>query len=166
VKNAVKVLQYAVRLLALLLVALGFQFWSGRSFALLPVHMRMGEMLIALLWILAGIGLRAGVTGLAISAIVYGFLAFAFAMNMGKLLPGGAHEVVRVMHLLIGLGAVGLAEILEGDAVRRDTDEGLTLTNRRPFNGLDYFALDSISQSIFCSLECSIRTTYLSSVCE
>lgn len=111
-KNAVKVLQYAVRLLALLQVALGFQFWSGRSFVLLPVHVRMGEMLIALLWIVAGIGLRAGVTGLAISAIVYGFLAFAFAMNMGKMLPGGAHEVIRVLHLLIGLGAVGLAEIL------------------------------------------------------
>src|SRR5262245_61200530 len=73
-KNAVKFLQNAVRLLALLLVALGFQFWSGRSFALLPVHMRMGEVLVALLWILAGIGLRAGVKpGLAIGGIVYGF---------------------------------------------------------------------------------------------
>jgi hypothetical protein len=92
-----------------------WDFNSGRAapFALLPVHMRMGEVLIALLWILAGIGLRAGVKpGLAIGAIVYGFLAFAFAMNMGQLLPGGAHEVVRVLHLLIGLGAVGLAEIL------------------------------------------------------
>ena len=113
-KNTINVLQYAVRLLALLQVALGFQFWSGRSFALLPVHMRMGEMLIALLWILAGIGLRAGIKpGLAIGAIAYGFLVFAFAMNMGKLLPGGAHEVIRLLHLLIGLGAVGLAEILE-----------------------------------------------------
>ena len=93
-KNTVNVLQYAVRLLALLQVALGFQFWSGRSFTLLPVHMRMGEMLIALLWILAGIGLRAGIKpGLTLGAIAYGFLVYAFAMNMGKLLPGGAHEV-------------------------------------------------------------------------
>src|ERR1700676_4362767 len=98
-KNAVSVVQYAVRLLALLLVALGFQFWSGRSFGLLPVHMRMGEVLIALLCILAGIGLRAGIKpGMAIGAIVYGFLVFAFAMNMAKLLPGGAHEVIRLLH--------------------------------------------------------------------
>src|SRR5947207_8559198 len=112
-KNAVNVLQYAVRLLALLQVALGFQFWSGRSFTLLPVHTRMGEVLIALLWILAGTGLWVGVKpGLAIGSIVYGFLVFAFAMIMGKVLPGAAHEVIRVLHLLIGLGAVGLAEIL------------------------------------------------------
>jgi len=121
-KNAVKFLQYAVRLLALLQVALGFQFWSGRSFVLLPVHMRMGEALIALLWIVAGIELRAGVKpGLAIGAIVYGFLALAFAMNMARLLPGGAHEVIRVLHLLIGLGAVGLAEILAA-WIKRERD--------------------------------------------
>jgi hypothetical protein len=112
-KTTVNILQYAVRVLALLLVALGLQFWMGRSFAMLPVHMRMGEVLIALLWILAGIALRAGVkAGLAIGAIVYGLLVFVFAMNMVTLLPGGAHEVIRVLHLLIGLGAVGLAESL------------------------------------------------------
>ena len=71
----------------------------------------MREILIALLWLLAGMGLRAGVKpGLAFGAIVYGLLAFLFAINMGGLLPGGAHEIIRVLHLLIGLGAVGLAE--------------------------------------------------------
>ena len=121
-KNAVNLLQYAVRLLALLQVALGFQFWSGRSFGLMPVHMRMGEALIVLLWILAGIGLWAGVKpGLVIGAIVYGFLTLAFAMNMGQLLPGGAHEVIRVLHLLIGLGAVGLTEILAA-RIKRERD--------------------------------------------
>ena len=110
-KTAVRILQFAVRILALLLVVLGILFWTGRSFALLPVHMRLGETLIAILWILAGMGLRAGVApGLGIGAILYGLLAFLFAMNMGGLLPGGAHEIIRVLHLLIGLGAVGLAE--------------------------------------------------------
>jgi hypothetical protein len=118
-KKAVNLLQYAVRLLALLQVALGFQFWSGRAFALLPVHMRMGEVLIALLWILAGMGLRVRVKpGLVIGAIAYGFLTFAFATNMGRMLPGGAHEVIRVLHLLIGLGAVGLVEILAASIKR------------------------------------------------
>jgi hypothetical protein len=121
-KNAVKIIRYAVRLLALLLVALGALFWSGRSLELLPVHMRLGEVLIALLWILAGMGLRAGVkAGLAIGAILYGLFAFVFAMNMAALLPGGAHEIIRVVHLLIGLGAVGLAEGL-GAKIQRGTE--------------------------------------------
>jgi hypothetical protein len=118
-KTAVRILQNAVRLLALLLVALGIQFWMGRSLELLPVHMRMGEVLIALLWFLAAMGLRAGVkAGLVIGAIVYGLLAFVFAMAMGTLLPGGAHVVIRVVHLLIGLGAVGLAESI-GARIKR-----------------------------------------------
>jgi hypothetical protein len=119
-KSAVKILQYAVRLLALLLVVLGILFWAGRSFELVPVHMRLGEVLIALLWILAGMGLRAGVKpGLAIGAIVYGLLAFLFAINMGSLLPGGAHQIIRVLHLLIGLGVVGLAESIAAKVKRR-----------------------------------------------
>lgn len=112
-KKAVTILLYVVRLLALALVTLGVLFWMGRFHDLVPVHMRMGETLIAALWILSAIGLRAGVKpGLAIGAIVYGLLAFVFAINMGTLLPGGAHEVIRVLHLLIGLGAVGLAEAI------------------------------------------------------
>jgi hypothetical protein len=110
-KIAVTILQFAVRILALVLVVLGIMFWTGRSFELVPVHMRLGEILIALLWLLAGMGLRAGVkAGLTFGAIVYGLLAFLFAINMGRFLPGGAHEIIRVLHLLIGLGAVGLAE--------------------------------------------------------
>ena len=110
-KTAVTILQFAVRILALVLVVLGIMFWTGRSFKLVPVHMRLGEILIALLWLLAGMGLRAGVkAGLTFGAIVYGLLAFLFAINMGGFLAGGAHEIIRVLHLLIGLGAVGLAE--------------------------------------------------------
>ena len=118
-KIATTIVQNVVRLLALALIALGVQFWSGRSFALLPVHMRMGEVLIALLWILAGMGLRAGVRpGLALGTIVYGFFVVAFGMNMGGFLPGRAHEVIRVAHLLVGLGAVGLAESI-GARIKR-----------------------------------------------
>jgi hypothetical protein len=118
-KTTVLILQNVVRLLALALVGLGIQFWMGRSLELLPVHMRMGEVLIALLWILAAMGLRAGVkAGLVFGAIGYGLLAFVFAMTMGRLLPGGAHVVIRVVHLLIGLGAVGLAESI-GARIKR-----------------------------------------------
>jgi hypothetical protein len=55
---------------------------------------------------------------------VYGFLVLGFAMNMGQLLPGGAHEVIRVLHLLIGLGAVGLVEIL-APRIKRERDARL-----------------------------------------
>jgi len=33
---------------------------------------------------------------------------------MGGLLPGSAHEVIRVVHFLFGLGAIGMVEIIGG----------------------------------------------------
>ena len=106
-------------MLGLILLVLGFMFWSGRSLELVPVHMRLGEILVSLLWILAAMGLRAGVKpGLVLGAMLYGVVVVAFGMRMGTLLPGRAHEVIRVLHFLIGLGAIGLAESI-GVRMRR-----------------------------------------------
>jgi len=112
-KIAALILQNAVRVLGLIMIALGMMFWSGRSLDLIPIHMRIGEVLVGLLWVLAGIGMRAGVRpGFALGAIFYGVFVVAFGMRMGTFLPGGAHEIIRVLHLLFGLGAIGLAESL------------------------------------------------------
>jgi len=118
-KIATRLIQSAIRVLGLILLVLGFMFWSGRSLELVPVHMRLGEILVSLLWILAAMGLRAGVKpGLVLGAILYGVVVVAFGMRMGTFLPGRAHEVIRVLHFLIGLGAIGLAESI-GVRMRR-----------------------------------------------
>jgi len=118
-KIAIVILQNLVRALGLALIALGFLFWGGRATELIPIHMRLGETLIAMLWIIAAIGARANVSkGLVLGAVLYGFLIFLYAMNMGGLLPGAAHEAIRVVHFLFGLGAIGLAEAIGGTAKR------------------------------------------------
>jgi hypothetical protein len=118
-KIATRLIQSGIRVLGLILLVLGFMFWSGRSFELVPVHMRLGEILVSLLWILAAMGLRAGVKpGLVLGAMLYGVVVVAFGMRMGTFLPGRAHEVIRVLHFLIGLGAIGLAESI-GVRMRR-----------------------------------------------
>ena len=116
---AALVIQNAVRVLGLILLVLGFSFWSGHSLSYVPVHMRIGEIVIGLLWILAGIGLRKGVPlGLALGGILYGVIVLIFAFRMGSFLPGEAHEVIRVVHLLLGLGAIGMVEVLGGKIKR------------------------------------------------
>jgi len=116
---ATLVIQNAVRVLGVILLVLGFMFWSGHSFELVPVHMRIGEILVGLLWILAAIGLRAGIKpGLVLGAMFYGVIVVAFALRMGLLLPGRAHEVIRVVHFLFGLGAIGLVEMI-GAKIKR-----------------------------------------------
>lgn len=116
---ATLILQNAVRLLALILLVLGFQFWVKHSYGHLVLHMRLGQMTILLLWALAWIALRAGVKQkLVLLAILYGFFVAVFAIYMGRLLPGRAHEAIRVLHFLLGLGAIGLAESL-GAKIKR-----------------------------------------------
>jgi hypothetical protein len=119
VKLAARILQNAIRLLWLVMLVLGIQFWTGRALSMIPLHMRIGEVLIALLWILAGIGIRAGVRlPFALSVIAYGFFVIGFGMTMSGLLPGRAHEIVRVLHLLIGIGVIGGAEVIGGKIKR------------------------------------------------
>ena len=118
-KIATRLIQSAIRVLSLFMLVLGFMFWTGRSLEMLPVHMRLGEILVSLLWILAAMGLRAGVKpGLVLGAMLYGVVVVAFGLRMGTLLPGRAHEAIRILHFLIGLGAIGLAESI-GVRIRR-----------------------------------------------
>jgi hypothetical protein len=120
-KIATMVIQNAVRVLGLILLVLGFMFWSGHSFEYVPLHMRLGEILVSLLWIIAAMGLRAGVKPMMVlGTMFYGLIVVAFAMRMGSLLPGGAHEVIRIVHFLFGLGAIGLVEMI-GAKIKRST---------------------------------------------
>ncbi len=112
-KTATVIVQSAVRLLGLVLIVLGFLFWSRTALSFIPLHMRLGETLAALLWMLAVLGIRAKVPpGLIAAAILWGLVVVGFGMTMGGFLPGRAHEIVRVAHFLIGLGAIGFSESL------------------------------------------------------
>ena len=108
------ILQMLIRLLWLVMIILGVMFWTGHSRQLIPLHMRLGEVLIALLWILCGMALRARVRlPLVLGVIFYGVFVVGFGMRMGAMMPE-SHEVVRILHLLIGVGAIAAAEVLGG----------------------------------------------------
>ena len=110
---AVIIIQNAIRLIGVILIVLGFLFWAKQALNLVPLHMRLGVTEVVLLWVMALLALRARVSlGLVIVALLWGLLTAGFGMKMGSLLPGRAHEIIRVLHFLIGLGAIGLAESL------------------------------------------------------
>ena len=107
------VLQNAIRLIGLASIILGFLFWTRNYLSLIPLHMYMGVALVVLLWLLAATAAAAKVSsGLVARSVLWGVVVLFFGMTMGRLLPGRAHEIVRVLHFLIGLGAIGLAESL------------------------------------------------------
>jgi hypothetical protein len=110
-KIATTVFQTLVRLSGLILISLGVLFWTGHALTLIPVHMLVGFVLVFSLWALAVLAARAGVhASLVALAIVWGFVVPILGLTQDRLLPGDAHWVIQVLHLLVGLGAIGQAE--------------------------------------------------------
>jgi hypothetical protein len=121
-KTAALVCQNLIRLLGLALIVLGILFWTGTTYteSLVRIHMQLGVALVVLLWILVGIALRARVNaGLAVGALIWGFIVAALGMGLRHLLgTSSSPELYRVLHLIVGLCAIGLAESL-GARIKR-----------------------------------------------
>ena len=108
-----------IRLLGLIMVVLGLLFWTGNALNFIGLHMLLGIVLVLLLWAQAILAARSGASlGLVALAIAWGIIVVALGMTQTQLLPGDAHWVIRVLHLLVGIGAVGIAERLAGSIKR------------------------------------------------
>jgi hypothetical protein len=102
--------QWVVRLTGPLMVTLGILFWTGRALTLLPLHMLLGIVFVVALWLLSGLAAWAGLRrALVLLSVALGLIIPIFGMMQSRLLPGPAHWVVKVVHLLIGLGAMVVA---------------------------------------------------------
>ena len=102
-----------VRVTGTVQIVTGLLFWTGNALALLPLHLLSGVVLVLALWVLAVLAARAGAgAGLAALAGLWGALVVGLGLTQSRLLPGDAHWVVQVLHLLVGLGAMGLAQRL------------------------------------------------------
>lgn len=101
-------------------VILGIIFWTGTALQLIPVHMLVGITFVIAIWLLA---LRAALlgAGAAFSSFVaaYGVLVIAFGMTQAQILPGQNHWIIRVLHLAVGFGAMGMADGLWRRMIRR-----------------------------------------------
>lgn len=109
----------AVRGLGGLALVLGLVLWTGAGPGLQGLHMLVGLALVVALWAAAIAGLRAGAgRGIVVVALVWGLFVAVFGMVQRTILPADGHLVVQVAHLVAGLVAIGLGEML-GAASRR-----------------------------------------------
>jgi hypothetical protein len=119
-KAVVVSLRWLIRVLAVVQLALGVLFWTGNAYSLLQVHILSGMLLVVALWIQAAIAARVGIGfGLPAAAFGWGILVVALGMTQDSLLTGDLHWLIKVVHLLVGLGAVGQAESLAVRTLRR-----------------------------------------------
>jgi hypothetical protein len=107
------VLEYFVRVDAVILIVLGLLFWTGNADALIPIHMLLGIALVIALWALAALAAAASVSlGLVVLAFVWGLVVPVLGLRQTTLLVGSAHWIIQVLHLLVGLTAIALAQVL------------------------------------------------------
>jgi hypothetical protein len=112
-KTLVNILDIFVRADAVVLIVLGVLFWTGNADALIPVHMLLGIALVLALWILAGIAATAGVNRVLVAvAFVWGLITPALGLTQTRLLPFDGHWIIQILHLLVGVTAIALAQML------------------------------------------------------
>lgn len=112
----VRITIMVLRISALIALILGLIFWASHADNLVPIHMLLGILVTLSLWIL---GITIGITkggnwGLGAGAIVLGLLVFGLGLKQQGLLVGSLHWVIQVIHLLLGLAAIGLGEMIAG----------------------------------------------------
>jgi hypothetical protein len=119
-RSTVTALQMAIRVVGVVQLVLGIIFWTGNALGLVDLHQFLGILLVLGLWTQAALAHRAGVPGgLVAGAAVYGLLVPVVGLTQRDVLPGGAHWVIQVVHLLLGLGLLALAENLATRAKAR-----------------------------------------------
>ena len=112
-RRATTTAQMLVRVTFVVQLVLGVLFWTGNALDLVPLHQTIGFLLVFGLWTLAALAARAGVRPpLVALAAVWGLLVPILGLNQDRLLTGSAHWLIEVLHLVVGLGAIGLAEAL------------------------------------------------------
>jgi hypothetical protein len=112
-KRAITIAHMTIRISGLLLLLLGIAIWTGRADGVIPVHQLLGFILVLSLWTLSYLAARAGVPMKWVAlAVVWGLVAPILGVTQEGLFTGGLHWTVQVLHLLIGLGAIGMGENL------------------------------------------------------
>ena len=108
---------WIVRVAGSLQLLLGALFWTGHACSFLPLHIVSGGVIVLTLWTVAVLALVVRTRrGLALFGLLWGLALPAFEMVQASLLVGSMHWIVRVVHLLMGLAAMGVAGTL-GQAI-------------------------------------------------
>jgi hypothetical protein len=112
-RNLIKVLLMLARLLVAVQIVLGLLIWFGNTSSLRQIHIALGSLFVLDLWILGVIALFAlSARGLSLLTLLMGGVIMWLGVAQTTLLVGPAHWAVRLVHLLLGVAAMGLVEPL------------------------------------------------------
>ena len=119
-RSTISAIQMGIRAAWVVQLVLGVLFWTGNALGLVDLHQLLGILLVLALWTQAVLAARAGVEPRLVAvAAVWGLLVVIVGLTQTSLLTGSLHWLVQVIHLLLGIGLIGLAERLATGAKAR-----------------------------------------------
>jgi len=110
-----------IRLGFLLAIILGIMLWTGNFDNLKGIHMLIGIIVVLSLWV---VGLvqgfqKGGSLGLAAATFVVGLALLIVGLFQESWLTGSPHWIIQVLHLILGISTIALAEMIGGRTRRR-----------------------------------------------
>lgn len=115
----INLLRWCIRIAWLAALVLGILLWSGRAGGALNVHMTLGWVVAAGLVTIAVYALVSSVRiPLAVVALAWAAATVYVGVMQNQWMPGGSHWIIEAIHLLLGIGAIGMAEALAGGIAR------------------------------------------------
>ena len=110
-KTATMIFNWLIRITGLFQLIIGVIFWVNQDDNLVPFHVFVGVILVLSLWIMAFLAARVRVSmKLTAVAFVWGLVVVMLGLTQNQILSGNLHWLIDILHLLLGLGAIGLGE--------------------------------------------------------
>ena len=114
-----RIIQVIAGIAGLLALVLGLLIWFAQA-NVLGIHMILGLIVTVGLLIFAIMALlTSGMRVLGAISLIYALIVPVFGMTQSSLLVGDLHWVIRIAHLLVGLGAMGLMGSIGAQYLRR-----------------------------------------------
>ena len=110
-----------MRVAALFQLVVGIGLWTGDLHSMVDVHRTVGVLFVLALWVIAVVAMvyRRAI-GLAAFALAWGVLVAGFGFMQQGILPGDYHWIIRVLHIVIALASMPIAERLAVGASAAD----------------------------------------------
>jgi len=119
---SINILRWILRFGFLASLGIGVALWGGHAYNYLQLHMWIGFIITFALLALVALALLSRMRPiLPLLALVWAVLLPAIGIGQLKMMPGANHWVMRVLHLIIGVGAIGFGEVLSKKMLRNDT---------------------------------------------
>jgi hypothetical protein len=91
----------------------GLFFWTGTALTLVSMHMLLGFLAVAALWVVAigQVFSNAGSWIIAACALLVGALTIVIGLYQTSLMIGPLHWIIEVIHLALGILTIGLGHM-------------------------------------------------------